>query len=76
MNKSKETEADEEQQEHRAVILSWAELQYLSDKEITETDPMVYIAWHSRNLTDFIQAAAGGPAPPRSCRSSPLMSSE
>jgi hypothetical protein len=65
MNNITQTEADQELQEQRpALTLSIPELQYLSDKDITETDPMLYLAWRVRNVTTFLQAAANVPEAP------------
>lgn len=67
MNKVMETEADQElalQGQRPALTFSIPELQYLLDKDITETDPMLYLAWRVHNVTTFIQAAANVPAAP------------
>lgn len=72
MNKLTETEADQESGLQQPLTLSPPELQYLSDKDVTETDPMLYLAWRGRNVSTFIQAAENVPGAPPFLQVQPL----
>lgn len=80
MNKVMETEADQElalQGQRPALTFSIPELQYLLDKDITETDPMLYLAWRVHNVTTLSKQPQTCLRPLTTCtKSSPLMSSE